>query len=187
MTLDLSLSARVHKGGWTLAPEVRPQPRFRVFVKLEGLKAHGSTLGNPRWTEILWCLSGDTGELGSDRQEDGCTTQGNCIHLPDNLKSWPRPPNSHPFRDPAVRATWIFCVPSFTLQPGSDLDSGSGDPAGGWNQVVGPCGYSSGDPGRPELTVSLKPSGITALGSKKRLVLWRPGTLAGNLGIEARS
>lgn len=40
-----------------------------------------------------------------------------------------------------------------------------------------PCGYCSGDSGRPEPTVFSEPSGMTALASVERLVHWKARAL----------
>lgn len=34
-----------------------------------------------------------------------------------------------------MRPIWVFCVPPFSLQLGSDLDRATGEPAGDWDQV----------------------------------------------------
>lgn len=53
------------KAGWTLAPQARPQPTFRVFVKLEDLRASGSTLEKQIEREALVSFLGN-GKLGKD-------------------------------------------------------------------------------------------------------------------------
>lgn len=81
------------QGQGGLEPEARPQPRFRVFVKLEGLRASGSTLGKQADRASVPPAAPAGNE---DRWEGGCTTRRSCPQVPDSLKLWPRSPSSQP-------------------------------------------------------------------------------------------
>lgn len=109
VTLD-----RVHKGGVDSNPRGQITANVQSLGQTRGLKASGSTLEKQADREPLVPLLRNR-KVGEVQVGRCYTTHRNCLHLPDNL----------------------FYVPQFTLQPGSDLDSGSGEPADGWNRGWG--------------------------------------------------